>query len=122
MMVGALGLLLVFQLIGEVVARSFGLPIPGPVIGMLLLVALLLVRGSTPPRLTQTATTLLGHLSLLFVPAGVGVVVHLGTLQRALLPLLVTLLGSTLVTVVVTAGVLTLLRRWCTPTSIQEVA
>ena len=121
MMVGALGLLLVFQLIGEVLARSLGLPIPGPVIGMLLLVALLLVRGSTPPRLTQTATALLGHLSLLFVPAGVGVVVHLGTLQRTLLPLLLTILGSTLVTAVATACALTLLRRWRTPTSTQEV-
>lgn len=122
MMVGALGILLVFQLVGEVLARSLGVPIPGPVIGMLLLVALLLVRGSTPPHLTQTATGLLGHLSLLFVPAGVGVMVHLGTLQRALLPLLLTLLGSTLITVVVTAWTLTLLRRWRTPTSSGEVA
>lgn len=110
-MIGALAVLLSFQLVGEVLARSLALPIPGPVIGMLLLLAVLLVRGATPPALHQTVTVLLGNLSLLFVPAGVGVVAHLGTLQRALLPLLLTLLGSTLITVVVTAGVLSVLRR-----------
>lgn len=114
-MIAALAALLVFQLIGEVLARTFALPIPGPVIGMLLLVGVLLVRGATPRSLQATATGLLAHLSLLFIPAGVGVIVHLATLQRALLPLLATLLMSTLITTVVTASLLTLFRRWFSP-------
>ncbi|NJL06056.1 MAG: CidA/LrgA family protein [Chloroflexaceae bacterium] len=114
-MIAALAALLVFQLIGEVLARTFALPIPGPVIGMLLLVGVLLVRGATPRSLQNTATGLLAHLSLLFIPAGVGVIVHLATLQRALLPLLATLLISTLITTIVTASLLTLFRRWLSP-------
>mgnify|MGYP005871173353 FL=1 len=115
-MIAAFAALLVFQLIGEVLARTFALPSPGPVIGMLLLVGVLLVRGATPHSLQNTATGLLAHLSLLFIPAGVGVIVHLATLQRALLPLLATLLMSTLITTVVTASLLTLFRRWLSPT------
>ncbi len=114
-MIAALAALLVFQLIGEVLARTFALPIPGPVIGMLLLVSVLLVRGAIPHALQSTATGLLTHLPLLFVPAGVGVMVHLATLQRALLPLLATLLLSTLMTTVVTASLLTLFRKWLSP-------
>ncbi len=119
-MIAALAALLVFQLIGEVLARTFALPIPGPVIGMLLLVGVLLVRGATPRSLQATATGLLAHLSLLFIPAGVGVIVHLATLQRALLPLLATLLMSTLITTVVTASLLTLFRRWFSPTALAQ--
>ena len=74
-MLGALTLLLSYQLAGEVVALALGLPVPGPVIGMAMLFATLIARGSAPPALRDTANGLLAHLSLLFVPAGVGVMV-----------------------------------------------
>ncbi|NJK78906.1 MAG: CidA/LrgA family protein [Chloroflexaceae bacterium] len=107
-MIRAFALLLLFQLIGEIVARTFVLPIPGPVIGMLLLVGVLLASGGVPDFLQRTAEGLLAHLSLLFVPAGVGVIAHLSTLQGAWLALLITLIGSTLITIVITALVLRL--------------
>lgn len=71
--------LLGFQLMGEALARAAGLPLPGPVIGMALLFVGLL---TVPPlrRIAETARGLLSHLSLLFVPAGVGVVGHLDKL------------------------------------------
>lgn len=75
-MIGALTLLLVFQLIGEVIARAFNAPIPGPVIGMGLLLAALVLKGGPSAELQQTAGHLLQHLSLLFVPAGVGIMLY----------------------------------------------
>ncbi len=110
-MIAALTLLLVFQLVGEVVARAFSLPIPGPVIGMGLLFVALLVRGGPNEDLRQTAGTLLQHLSLLFVPAGTGIVIYGDRLAAEWLPLVVALAGSTLLALAVTALVLHLLTR-----------
>ena len=105
-MIGALSLLLVFQLIGEVVARAFNLPIPGPVIGMgLLLVAIILTEGPSA-ELQQTTGHLLQHLSLLFVPAGAGIMLYFQLMADAWLPLVISLFISTFITIAVTALVL----------------
>jgi putative effector of murein hydrolase LrgA (UPF0299 family) len=76
----ALSVLLVCQLVGEAVVRLASLPIPGPVAGMILLLLLMLVRVRLPDAMGETADGLLRHLSLLFVPAGVGVIQHLDRL------------------------------------------
>lgn len=72
--------LLTLQLVGEALARLLRLPFPGPVVGMLLLVASLHFRVLREP-VHATATYLLSHLSLLFVPVGVGVITHLDLLR-----------------------------------------
>jgi holin-like protein len=110
-MVRALTVLLLFQLVGEVIARLLDLPVPGPVIGMLLLLGALLLRGELPATLHKAAQNLLSYLALLFVPAGVGVMVHIGRLQDEWLAILATLVLSTLVTLVLTAWAMLLLRR-----------
>ena len=94
-MLPALTQLLIFQLAGEVLARGLGLPVPGPVLGMLLLFVALLVRGGPGDSLQGTSQTLLQHLSLLFVPAGTGIMVHLHRVADEWLPLLLALLLST---------------------------
>ncbi|MDP1526170.1 MAG: CidA/LrgA family protein [Rhodocyclaceae bacterium] len=105
-MLAAITLLLIFQLAGEAIARYFALPVPGPVIGMALLFAALAWRGGPSADLRGTAQNLLQHLSLLFVPAGVGVMLHLQRMADEWLPLLVALVVSTFVTIAVTALVL----------------
>lgn len=102
--------LLILQALGELLARSLHLPVPGPVVGMVLLAGLL---GWSPLRapLEAAATALLQHLSLLFVPVGVGVMTHLGLLQTHGLRLLVVVVVSTWVGLAVTALVLRLLLR-----------
>ena len=111
-MLGALTLLLLFQLAGEVIAQFFGLPVPGPVIGMALLFAALVIRGSVPEQLRSTAGNLLQHLSLLFVPAGVGVMVHFARLGAEWPAIVGALLVSTFVTLGVTGLLLcALLKR-----------
>ena len=106
-----LTLILACQLAGEVFVVATGLPVPGPVVGMVLLFAGLLVNGGLPDGLAQVADTLLNNLSLLFVPAGVGVMLHVGLIGRDLLPIAVALVASTLVTIGVTAGMMAWLRR-----------
>jgi holin-like protein len=111
-MLAALTVLLVYQLVGEILVVALQLPVPGPVVGMALLFATLVVRGTVSAQLRDTATGLLQHLSLLFVPAGVGVMAHLGRLADEWLPITVSLVLSTLLTIAVTALVMrALLRR-----------
>ena len=106
-MLRGLAVLLLCQSAGEALSRllklGFNLPLPGPVLGMLLLFAALVVRGDAPPTLRDTANGLLQHLSLLFVPAGAGVMTHAGLLASAWLPTSVAILSSTAVTLLVTA-------------------
>ena len=108
-MLAALTQLLVFQLLGEVVARWLALPVPGPVLGMLFLFLALALRGGPGHELRETSQNLLQHLSLLFVPAGAGIMVHLNRVADEWLPLLLSLLLSTAATLVVTALVMKLL-------------
>ncbi|WP_142848329.1 CidA/LrgA family protein [Telmatospirillum sp. J64-1] len=110
-MIGYITLLLVCQLAGEVLARLLGLPLPGPVLGMVILFVGLMLRGHVPEGLDGTARGLLNNLSLLFVPAGVGVMLHLPLVMREWLPLSAALIGSTVITIAVTA----LIMRWLTP-------
>lgn len=102
-LIGSLAALLACQLAGEVVARLAGLPVPGPVIGMGLLLVVLLARERTPGALEDTARVLLACLALLFVPAGVGIITHAERVQEEWLALAVTLVASTAITMVVTA-------------------
>jgi holin-like protein len=96
-MIGALATLLTCQLAGEVVARALHLPVPGPVIGMVLLFVGLLLRGrEAPAALDAVADGLLGNLGLLFVPAGVGVVLYLPLLARDWAPLSLAVVVGTL--------------------------
>jgi len=110
-MLGSITLLLLFQLAGETLVLLFDLPIPGPVLGMLLLLLALFIRGSTPQPLNDTADGLLQHLSLLFVPAGVGVMLHLARVADEWLAIGTALVGSTALTIAVTALVMRGLSR-----------
>ena len=99
------------QLAGELLVSALGLPVPGPVCGMALLFIGLVVRGSLPRDLAAVGSSLLDNLSLLFIPAGVGVMLHAPLLSRDWLPLTVALVASTAVTIAVTA----LAMAWLSP-------
>lgn len=102
-MLEALTLILVCQLIGETTVLLTGLPVPGPVLGMLLLLGWLFLRGGISDAVGRTADALLAHFSLLFVPAGVGVMLHWERLQAQWLAISAALLFGTLITLAVTA-------------------
>jgi holin-like protein len=98
-------ILLLCQLAGTVVQQASGLPIPGPVMGLVLLLGLLVWRGGPDQVLHDTAGGLLKYLGLLFVPAGVGVVTELQELRANALAIAVAIPVSTLLGLAVT-GVL----------------
>lgn len=95
--------LLIYQTLGEILARLLELPVPGPVLGMILLFFTLWLRKSAPDDLRETAQALLQHLSLLFVPAGVGVMIYFDRVEKEWLPILASVIGATLITLVTTA-------------------
>lgn len=99
--------LLIFQLLGEISVRLFTISIPGPVVGLFYLLIFLLIlekfKRPAPNALEQSSLVLLNHLSLLFVPAGVGVMVHFQRLHEEWLPILIALLLGVLITMGTTA-------------------
>ncbi|MDB5930621.1 MAG: LrgA family protein [Polaromonas sp.] len=101
--------LLVFQSLGELLARGLALPLPGPVIGMVLLLVALRWPVVRAP-VGACADFLLSHLSLLFVPVGVGVMTHLGLVSQYGVRLAGVLVLSTLAGLAVTVLSLHLLR------------
>ena len=127
-MIVSLVLILLAQLLGEIVARASALPVPGPVLGGAFLLVFLVLRDRGGPALgrflpeplsdgslERTCKVLLAHLSLLFVPAGVGVVGRLDVLAANGLALAVVLLVSVTLTIVATAVTFTLVARWMQP-------
>jgi holin-like protein len=101
-----LTLIFICQLAGEFIVSAAGLPVPGPVVGMALLFAGLLVHGALPDDLGKVADALISNLSLLFIPAGVGVLLHGELIGTDLLPISVSLVVSTLLTVAVAGSVM----------------
>lgn len=111
-MITALATLLFFQLLGETLVYLTGLPIPGPVVGLALLLPVMAWQKGWMATVRPTAQTLLQHLSLLFVPAGVGVMQHLRRIGDEALAIGVALVLSTWIGLLVTAFTLQwLLRR-----------
>lgn len=110
-MLQTLATLLVFQAIGEALSYALKLPVPGPVVGMALLLCWLLLDANAAERMRATSLELLKHLSLLFVPAGVGVMLHVSRLADEGLAVGIALVASTLLAIAVTALVI----HWMSP-------
>ncbi|MFU8777164.1 MAG: CidA/LrgA family protein [Roseovarius sp.] len=104
-MIFNLALILSCQLAGEVLSRALSLPVPGPVIGMALLLAGFVARPKLAARMQDTTKGILAHLSLLFVPAGVGVISHAEALGQTGPALMAALVLST--ALALTAGAVT---------------
>lgn len=91
--------------------RASGLPVPGPVLGTVFLLIALAALREVPEALSNVAAVVLANLSLLFVPAGVGIMLHVARIREEWLPLLTALLISTTLTIAVTALVFVWLMR-----------
>ena len=110
-MLGAIFLIFLFQLIGEATQKYFALPVPGPVIGLVLMLACLLwskridvpVVAGFRCKLVTTSQQLIGYLSLLFVPIGVGMIMHLKLLETQLVQIIGVITIGTITTIVFTA-------------------
>jgi len=119
-MIRGFAVLLLCQLVGEIVSRALGLPVPGPVLGLALLVVGLVGWNRFRPfsdkalqasPVGQVADGLLSALALLFVPAGVGVVQYLGLIGSYGVALGLALVVSTFATLLATVGTFLLVKR-----------
>jgi len=104
-------ILLIYQLIGEISVLMLKIPVPGPVVGMLLLFVSLLLKDSFADSLESASSALLSHLSLLFVPAGVGIMIHYERIVAEWQSISVALILSTLLTMAITAILMLLTQR-----------
>lgn len=98
-MIRHLTVFLGFQLVGEVIARAVDLSLPGPVIGMMLLAGVLIAKPKFGEAIEPTANGVISHLSLLYVPAGVGVVQYIDQFQQIGVPLMTALVVSTVLAI-----------------------
>lgn len=110
-MLGAIFTIFIFQLAGEAIQKYFDLAIPGPVLGLVLMLFMLLLthRNLNPAvthfrtKMINSAEQLLGYLSLLFVPIGVGVIMHLQRLEAQWLQIIAIIVIGTIGTMIFTA-------------------
>jgi holin-like protein len=100
-MLAQLGLLMMFQLIGEALATSLGIPFPGALCGMLLLLGYLYMRGGPSDELSIVGAKLVDNLGLLFLPAGTAIVAYGALFATDGLAMLAALILSTLVAVLI---------------------
>ncbi len=110
-MLAYITLLLACQLAGEIIVRLLTLPVPGPVLGMLFLFTGLMIRGRVPAELDSVASGLLRYLSMLFVPAGVGVIVYLPMIAEQIAPIAGAVFVATLLSLVLTGWLMQRLIR-----------
>ena len=104
--INGLTILLIYQLAGEITVLLLQLPLPGPVLGMIMLFLTLIASRRSATSLELVSNSLLSHLALLFVPAGVGIIVHFDRIIDEWLPLTVALLASTVITMMATAAIM----------------
>ena len=118
-MIAAIAGLLTCQLIGEILVRALLLPLPGPVAGLALMFLFLVWHGrghpemaeAIPLELGRVSDTLLRNLSLLFIPAAVGVVQYLDLLRANAAAITIAIVVSTTLSLVVTAVIFRLVSR-----------
>ena len=118
-MLETLFIIFMFQLVGEAAQKMSGLPVPGPVIGLILMLSCLTLYKKQQnghletlrSQLILASETLIKYLSLLFVPIGVGVVMHLQLLESQLIKVFAILLIGTITTIVFTAFIFLRLSR-----------
>jgi holin-like protein len=113
-------ILLIYQLVGEVSVLLLKIPLPGPVLGMVLLFITLLLRKGMADSMGSTSTALLNHLPLLFVPAGVGIVVHFDRIMNEWIPISIALVLSTIITMAATAIIMQTCNRICSRNSKRD--
>ena len=113
-MLNSIFIILFFQLIGEFFQKFLELSIPGPVVGLFLLLTILLVSKKShykipinfERKLLNSSENLLNYLPLLFIPVGVGVVMHLSLLEENVVPVMLVIIIGTLLTLALTAFVM----------------
>lgn len=102
-MLSAITFILLFQVLGELIGHGLGLPVPGPVLGMVLMLFSFFVKPEFINIIRPTGGVLLSNLSLLFVPAGVGIMRHGQRFIDEGLAIIIVIVASTVIAMIATA-------------------
>ena len=112
-------IIFLYQLVGESIQKYFLLNIPGPVIGLILLLITFIFLGKKSKnivrlkkKISETANQIINYLSLLFVPIGVGVVMHISYLEKNLINVLIVIIIGTVLTIGFTAYLMEKINNW----------
>lgn len=111
-MIAGLVILLAFQVLGNVAEKLFALPVPGSVLGMFMLFLSLACFDKLAAYVRPMALVLISYLAVLFVPAGVGIMLHLERIKNEALPIGLSILLSTVLAIAVTALTIKYSSRW----------
>ena len=110
-MLNAITLILFFQVIGEIISRATGLPGPGSVLGMILMLMAFFVKDNLIGVIRPTGGVLLSNLSLLFVPAGVGIMRQGERFMNEGVGIFAVIVLSTIISLIVTAYTIVLAQK-----------
>lgn len=89
------------QIAGSLISHYLHLPIPGTVIGLLMLLVALSLLRRVPSALREVADHLLKHLNLFYIPAAIGIMAHVVLVRQDILPILAALFGSTFLSLII---------------------
>lgn len=98
-------LVLAIYFVGEFLSKGLHLPLPGNILGMIILLILLCTKIVKVEQVDNVSTFLLDHLAFLFIPAGVGVLNAMNVLDGHIIQLLVIVVTSTMVIMAVTGTI-----------------
>ncbi|MDO5532395.1 CidA/LrgA family protein [Sutterella sp.] len=110
-MLASIAIVLGYQIVGELISRLTGIPVPGPVIGMTLLLLSFFVKDDLVEKVIPSANALLANLSLLFVPAGVGIIRHGQRFMNEGVGIMIALIASTIIAMLVTGWTIMLVEK-----------
>jgi len=103
MLINGLIIILLCQFAGELLAYGLGLPIPGTIIGMVLLLLGLMLSQPCRQQVEPAVSVLIRHLTLLFFPIGAGLVLEWPTFAQHGSAIIIALTLGTLATIVIVA-------------------
>lgn len=111
-MIAGLVILLSFQILGNIAEMYFHIPVPGSVIGMFLLLLALISFDKLATYVRPISLILISYLAVLFVPAGVGIILHIERIKNEAFPIGISLVLSTVITIAVTGLVIKYSASW----------
>ncbi len=101
-MITGASIILLSLLAGNLISSSLGLPIPGNIIGMTLLLLALIFGIVKVKWIKGVAAFLLANLALFFVPVGAGMIAHFGLIGREFIPITASFVLSTFIVMGIT--------------------
>lgn len=104
-------IILFFSLIGEAISTFFQLPVPGSIIGLVLLFLALEFKVVRLRHIFHVGEFLLANMTILFLPAGVGVMNYIKVILPNILPIAIITFGALILNILTIAFIVTFVKN-----------